>query len=69
MYTGIIAWLVVFSAGDSTVRLWPFKNTDETKDVTSLVLSPEDKNTVSNGLASGKDVTALEWNVSLFLLP
>lgn len=51
MYTGIIAWLVVFSAGDSTVRLWPFKNTDETKDVTSLVLSPEDKNTVSNGLA------------------
>ncbi|XP_046853364.1 F-box-like/WD repeat-containing protein TBL1XR1 [Xenia sp. Carnegie-2017] len=54
--------ILASGAGDSTVRLWPFKNTDETKDVTSLVLSPEDKNTVSNGLASGKDVTALEWN-------
>jgi hypothetical protein len=55
-----------FSAGDATVRLWPFTNAEDIKEITPLVLAQEEKDNVNVGHAPGKDVTALDWNVSLF---
>lgn len=52
------------------MRLWPFTNGEDLKEVTPLLLPQEVKESENVENASGKDVTALDWNVSfiLFLL-
>ncbi|CAB3989240.1 F-box-like WD repeat-containing TBL1XR1 isoform X1 [Paramuricea clavata] len=49
-------------AGDATVRLWPFTNAEDIKEITPLVLAQEEKDNINVGHAPGKDVTALDWN-------
>ncbi|XP_028403257.1 F-box-like/WD repeat-containing protein TBL1X [Dendronephthya gigantea] len=51
-------------AGDATVRLWPFTNTEDIKEVTPLVLPQEEKDSenIPGNIPQGKDVTALDWN-------
>ena len=61
---------IIFSAGDATVRLWPFMNVDDVNEVAPIVLPQEGKENENGRQALSRDVTALDWNVSflLFLL-
>jgi hypothetical protein len=45
--------------------LWPFTNGEDVKEITPLVLPQEEKDNINVANAPGKDVTALDWNVSL----
>jgi hypothetical protein len=45
--------------------LWPFSNGEDVKEITPLVLPQEEKDNINVANAPGKDVTALDWNVSL----